>query len=353
MIKILIVDDSALMRKYLVQIFEQEGGFEIRTARNGLEALQEAKSFRPDVVTLDINMPDMDGITALSHIMVEQPCPVVMVSSLTEKGALATFEALALGAVDYICKPGGTISLNIDQIRGDIVAKVRTACGARVKQTRGLAGRIREQNRQASIGKKPVSTFSARAKTGVVVIGVSTGGPRTLEDILPELPANFPWPVVVAQHMPEHFTAPFASRMNQMCQLKVVEVNRPMAVEVGTIYIGRGSADMMFSRRGTGISLVAVPENKQYLWHPSVEFLVRSALDQYPAESIIGVLLTGMGYDGAEAMAEVYRRGGRTIAESEKTAVVFGMPAELIQRKGATVVAPSTEIAKRLIAWLQ
>lgn len=356
MIKLLIVDDSALMRKHLVKLFEQEGDFTIRTARTGAEALVELPIFQPDVISLDINMPEMDGMTALSRIMVERPCPVIMVSSLTEKGALATFEALSLGAVDYVCKPGGTISLSIDDIHAELITKIRAAAKAKIRKARGLADRIRQQNRLTPEPvKKPVEPRPSAAKTakaGVVLIGVSTGGPRTLEEILPRLPADFPWTVVVAQHMPANFTGPFAKRMGGLCNLPVLEISKPTLLEPGTIYIGRGSADVIFSRRGTGIVALSQPENRTYLWHPSVELMVRSGLEHYPADRLIGVMLTGMGYDGADAMAELHLRGGRTIAESEETAVVFGMPAELINRGGATVVASCDQVATHLLRWL-
>lgn len=352
MIKVLIVDDSALMRKHLVSILEADGGFKVCTAKNGIEALQELHNFHPDVISLDINMPDMDGLTALSRIMVELPTPVVMVSSLTDKGAAVTFEALALGAVDYICKPGGTISLNINQIQNDIISKLRAAATAKIRKTRGLAYRIKEENRRLSNDKRPTPVSKPALGNGLVIIGVSTGGPRTLEDILPLLPNNFPWPVVIAQHMPVNFTAAFAKRMNELCYLNVVEVNRPMPITAGNIYLGKGGADVLLSNRRTGIHVISMPENQQYLWHPSVELLMRSALEHFRPEQLIGVLLTGMGYDGSEAMAELRRRGGRTIAESEETAVVYGMPAELVKLGGASVVLGSHHIAHRLIDWL-
>jgi two-component system chemotaxis response regulator CheB len=351
MIKLLIVEDSALMRKHLRQIFQRQANFELQTARDGLEALQLLHEFQPDVISLDINMPGMDGLTVLSRIMIERPTPVVMVSSLTEKGALATFEALELGAVDFVTKPGGTISIHIEQIEQELVAKMRNAATAKVRQSRGLAQRIRFQNIQKTAPKaekKPV--FSG---VGVVLIGVSTGGPRTLEDILPLLPADFPWPVVISQHMPPNFTNALAKRMDTMCALSVMEVAQPTLVESGCIYIGRGGADLIFSQRAKGITLLARPENNAYLWHPSVELMVKSALDHYPPEMTIGVMLTGMGFDGAEAMTELHRRGGRTIAESEQSAVVFGMPAELIKRGGAELILDSEKIAHQLNYWLK
>jgi two-component system chemotaxis response regulator CheB len=324
----------------------------IRQARNGKEAVQENRDFLPDVVTLDINMPEMDGITALSLIMAERPVPVVMVSSLTEKGALATFEALNLGAVDYIAKPGGTISLSIGDIKDELLAKVRTAARARLKgrsPIKGLAQRLREER------EKPLPTSGRRApwrrRRGLVVIGVSTGGPRTLEDILPLLPADYPWPVLVAQHMPAAFTKSFAERLNALCQLSVVEVASPLAIETGTIYIAKGGADMLVVQRAGKTTVIPKPETREFLWHPSVELLGRSTLEHYDPARVVAVMLTGMGYDGADAFTEIRKRGGRTIAESEETAVVFGMPAELIERGGASVVLPLDKIALQLNAW--
>jgi len=348
MTKILIVDDSALMRKLLREIFEKEGDFVIETARNGKEAIEKNLSFQPDVITLDINMPEMDGITALAHIMNQRPVPVVMVSSLTEKGALATFEALNLGAVDYVTKPGGTISLNIDQIKDELVAKVKTAAKAKLK-TKALVRKIREE-REKILKPSPPKEVSTKDER-LVLIGVSTGGPRTLEEILPELPADFPMPLIVAQHMPPTFTKSFAERLYSICELNVVEVDHPMPVEKGTIYIGKGGTDVVLARRSQKLIVHSKPENPSFLWHPSVEILGRSVLEYCDPQKIIAVMLTGMGYDGADAFTEIKKRGGKTIAESEESAVVFGMPRELIERGGATVVLPAEKIAKQLIKW--
>jgi two-component system chemotaxis response regulator CheB len=352
MIKLLIVDDSALMRRLLKSVFQAEGDFVIQHANNGKEAVELNRDFMPDVVTLDINMPEMDGITALSLIMAQRPVPVVMVSSLTEKGALATFEALHLGAVDYITKPGGTISLSIDEISKTLVSKVRAAARAKIKvnTVRGLAERLREEREKPAA--RPTIMRRGVSKEGVVLIGVSTGGPRTLEDILPLLPADFPWPVLVAQHMPPSFTRPFAERMNTMCPLTVVEASQPMTLAAGTIYIGKGGADMVLGRRNGVLTVLARPESREFMWHPSVELMGRSALECCDPKHIIGVMLTGMGYDGADAFAEIKKHGGRTIAESEESAVVFGMPAELINRGGASMVMTADKVARQLITWV-
>jgi two-component system chemotaxis response regulator CheB len=343
------------MRRQLSQLFEAEGDFEVRLARNGREAVEENAAFQPDVVTLDINMPEMDGLSALSEIMTARPVPVVMVSSLTEKGALATFEALALGAVDYVAKPGGTISLAIDDVKDELITKVRAAMRARPRgaaRANARSTRLRIAADREAIALKPVASADlAGAPDQVVLVGVSTGGPGALERILPLLPATYPFPVVVAQHMPASFTGPFAQRMDRMCALNVVEVTRPMPVSQGTVYIARGGADIVLTERAGRLTAVPKPESSQYLWHPSVELLGRSALECCTASSLIGVMLTGMGHDGADAFAEIRRQGGRTIAEAEDTAVVFGMPKELIQRQGASLVLPCEKIASQLVGW--
>ena len=353
MIKLLIVDDSALMRRHLTQIFTSAGDFEVRQAINGREAVEETRAFQPDVVTLDINMPEMDGLSALSLIMAERPVPVVMVSSLTENGALATFEALNLGAVDYIAKPGGTISLSIDKIIDELLGKVRAAAKARIKGKRpaikGLAQRLRDD--RIKVTAHPVAVRRGVVGEGLVVIGVSTGGPGTLEEILPNLPADFPCSVLVAQHMPAAFTKSFADRLNHACALRVVEAASPMPVEPGTVYIAKGGADMVVTMRGSKLTVLPKPENQQFLWHPSVEVLGCSVLEHCDPVRLIAVMLTGMGYDGSDAFAKIKKAGGRTIAESEESAVVFGMPAELIKKGGASIVLAADKIAAQINAW--
>jgi len=352
-IKLLIVDDSALMRRQLTTLFTAEGDFEVRQSKNGLEAVEANREFQPDVVTLDINMPEMDGLTALSLIMAERPVAVVMVSSLTEQGALATFEALNLGAIDYIGKPGGTISLSLGEIKNELVAKVRAAARARLKG-KGVGIKRAPPGPKTERARRPARAAGVRSGAsgaGLVVIGVSTGGPRTLEDILPLLPAEFPWPVLVAQHMPAGFTKSFADRLDQICALQVVEADRPLPVEPGTMYIGKGGADMVVAKRAGKLTVLPKPETPQFLWHPSVELLGRSVLEHCDPSRVAAVMLTGMGYDGADAFTEIKNRGGRTIAESEQSAVVFGMPAELIERGGASKVLAADKVAAQLVSW--
>ncbi len=349
-IRLLVVDDSALMRKHMRLIFEAEGDFEIAAARNGREALQMVESFKPDVVTLDVNMPELDGISCLERMTATgASARVVMVSSITEAGADVTLRALELGAVDFVPKPDGTVSLSIDAIRGILVSKVRAASRARPRRPQGLRDRLRTHRREAE-RRRVAAKISSSDTPGVVVIGVSTGGPRTLEDILPNLPGDFPWPILIAQHMPASFTGVFARRMDSLCDIDVVEVSTTVPLVGGRAYLGRGDADLVVERK-LGRLVANSLRSDASLWHPSADRLVNTAMAAVSPVSVVGVLLTGMGNDGAAAMTALRQQGGHTIAESEASAVVFGMPAELIRNGGAEIVLPSGSVARQLITW--
>jgi two-component system chemotaxis response regulator CheB len=364
-IKLLIADDSALMRRVLESIFLEEGDFDIRLARNGTEAIELVRSFDPQVVTLDVQMPGMDGLACLSQIMIEAPRPVVMISSLTAEGADATLEAIELGAVDFVAKPSGTVSLEIDRLRPVLVGKVRAAANARIRRTLRLTERIRHQIRGAGLSARSLPTRAARKAPaqaganvrkaghgvlpGLVLIGTSTGGPAALDVVLPQLPADLSWPVLVAQHLPASFTGAFARRLDRECQLQVIEVDQPMLLKPGRIYIGRGDADVTVAPRAAGLIAMPAPAKAGYLWHPSVERMVVSALENIDASKLIGVLMTGMGNDGAKAMKRLREAGGHTIAEAESTAIVWGMPGELVKNGGAEMVRPLEDIAATII----
>lgn len=355
MTRLLVVDDSALMRRVLGEVFQDEEGFEVAFARDGVEALEQAHAFKPDVITLDVQMPRMDGLSCLDRIMVERPCPVVMVSSLTAEGADATLEALELGAVDFIAKPEGAVSLAIDEFGPMLVDKVMAAAVARVRRSHRLAERLR--SRREALEPAPSRSGSANAwrpkaagtPPGVVIIGVSTGGPPALDAVLGRIPADFPWPILVAQHMPAAFTASLARRLDGLCALRVIEVSRPTPLTPGCVYIGRGDADMIVSQRAAGPVAVSTPSSPEHRWHPSVDRLVASAMACLPAERLVGVLMTGMGNDGARTMAALREAGGRTIAEAEETAVVWGMPGELVRAGGADHITPLDAVADQIL----
>jgi two-component system chemotaxis response regulator CheB len=347
-IKVLVIDDSALVRKLLGQALAGAADFEVAFARNGLEGLELLHRFAPDVVTLDIHMPQMDGLACLDRIMIERPCPVVMVSSLTREGAETTLEALRLGAVDFVPKPEGAVSLHVEVFAPALVAKVRAAAGAKLKATLRLRERVQHRMGAAPV-RRPRKETARAAGEGLVVVGTSTGGPPALEALLMPLPASFPWPIVIAQHIPASFTGPLARRLDRLCAIAVVEVAQPTALEPGCAYIGRGDTDVIIARRAGALAALPAPAEPGYPWHPSAHRLVTTAMEHVAPSQLIGVLMTGMGNDGADAMSRLHALGGRTIAEAEETAVVWGMPGELVKAGGAGWVLPLPRIAEQLL----
>jgi len=348
-ISVVIADDSALMRREIKKILETDPQIEVvAAARDGRDAVEKTREFEPDVVALDINMPVMDGLTALQHIMMECPRPVVMVSSLTQEGALTSYEALELGAVDFVGKPGGTISRDIGKVGEEIIYKIKAAAGANRKRL-GLARVKRRRAEPAKRGKQLTTPGKSSGK--IVVIGQSTGGPNTIMDILPFLPEDLGAPVIVIQHMPGSFTPSFAQRLDSNCALPFKEAERGDIIEPNHGYLAPGDIHLMLAPRGENrpgalARLSSKPEDT--LHKPSVDITMMSALDLYGGPNIVAVLLTGMGADGADAMAAIRRAGGRTIAESEETCVVFGMPKEAIARGGAEFVLPSYRIGEKI-----
>jgi two-component system, chemotaxis family, protein-glutamate methylesterase/glutaminase len=349
-IKVLVIDDSALVRKLLGRVLAEAGDFEVSFARDGLEGLDRLKAVKPDVVTLDIHMPGMDGLACLDRIMIEHPCPVVMVSSLTQEGAEATLEALRLGAVDFAPKPEGAVSLQMEAFAPLFVAKVRSAAGAKLRASLRLRERVQHRIGGSAPVRRLASGNRERASgDGLVLVGISTGGPPALETLLTALPANFPWPIVIAQHMPATFTDALARRLDGLCAIDVAEVARPTVLGPGRAYIGRGDADVIVARRG--VDLIATPAVAEagYPWRPSANRLVSSALAHVSPSRLVGLLMTGMGNDGVGAMMRLRALGGRTIAEAEETAVVWGMPGELAKAGGADWILPLSGIASQLM----
>jgi two-component system chemotaxis response regulator CheB len=350
-IRVLVIDDSALVRKLFGRVFATESDFEVEFARDGLDALAKLHAIKPHVATLDINMPHMDGLECLDRIMVEHPCPVVMVSSLSTEGADATLEALRLGAVDFVTKPSGAVSLQMDNFAPQLIEKVRAAAATKLRASARLRERVKHRF-GAVAGARAVRAHPAvvvpASGAGVVLIGTSTGGPPALETVLTALPAHFPWPIVIAQHMPASFTGPLANRLDNLCAISVREVARATPLESGCAYIARGDADIVLALRDRVLTALSVSAHRTYPWHPSAERLVESAMEHVAASQIVGVLMTGMGVDGAAAMATLHKHGGRTIAEAEDTAVVWGMPGELVKLNGAGWITPLQKIAAQI-----
>jgi two-component system chemotaxis response regulator CheB len=352
MIKVLVIDDSALMRKLLGRVLADVAEFEVHFARNGTEGLEQLAAINPYVVTLDIHMPGMDGLACLDRIMIEHPRPVLMVSSSTRDGADVTLEALRLGAVDFALKPEGALSLHMEVFGPLFVAKVRAAAGAKLKASLRLRERVQHRFRgSASAPPRARGVGQAVERVdgnGIVVVGTSTGGPPALELLLVALPSTFPWPIVVAQHMPASFTGALARRLDGLCAIGVSEVARPTVLEPGHAYIGRGDADVVISKIAGDLAASPAPADAGRPWHPSADRLVESAIAHVPPSLLIGILMTGMGDDGAGSMTRLRALGGRTIAEAEETAVVWGMPGKLVEAGGATWVLPLPNIAGQL-----
>ena len=350
-IKVLIIDDSAMMRKAVRHILETDIDIEVvGMARDGEDALRKDREYCPDVVTMDINMPLMDGITCMLYLFEQHPeVRVIMVSSLTQDGAMTTFEALELGAFDYVAKPSGTVSANLHIVGKELIAKIK----ASVTQKRRCSSVFSQVQSRKAAKKETVrsmSTINRQETQKVVVIGVSTGGPGTLMDILPNIPADLDAAIVVVQHMPPLFTASFAKRLDQNCQIPFKEAEQGDILRKGQGMVAPGGIHLTvrknINQSEHWVRLTKSPENT--LFTPSVDVTMHSILESF-GKRTVGVLLTGMGADGANAMVAIRKAGGITIAESESTAVVFGMPREAIERGGAEIVAPSYSIAKEIV----
>lgn len=349
-----------MMRQTLKRIIGASDELElVGLARDGEDAVAKTRELRPDVVSMDINMPKLDGITALQMIVQEKICPVVMVSSLTQQGATTTFECLELGAFDFVGKPDGTVSSNMGVVADELVAKLKAAAS---RGTMTQLGRSRErrnsQRAQAAAKFKGASKdaserkFEASGKPRAVAIGISTGGPATLQEVLPLIPADLPASVFLVQHMPPTFISSFAKRLDEHCALKVVVGSSGTVVEPGVCYVAPGGLHLCLHRKLTGEVVIRTPAVPKTLFMPSVSVMMESVLKTY-GSATIGVLMTGIGDDGANEMVAIREAGGHTIAESQETAVVYGMPREAFERGGAAVLLPSYEVAGEIVKTLR
>ena len=334
---ILIVDDSALVRKQLSDIVGPLG-FEIEFAKNGKVAVEKALDFQYDIITMDINMPVMDGIEAVRQIMDKQPTAILMVSSLTTENASITMDALDAGAIDYIAKPG-TMNVGKKENYDEIIEKVTTISKIPLRRLkRRLAKPVMRERRSASAA--PTTSTPKRVRTSrelqkIVLIGSSTGGPGLIEQICASLPENFKHTLCIVQHMPAKFTAAFADRLSRKSVLPVQESTNNMELLPGNIYLARGGVHMNFSKKVSGKVVMREDSEKgSNFFQPGVGEMMESALDVFDAKNLISVILTGIGDDGADAMVKLRKAGAYTIGESENTATVYGMPKEAYDRGG-------------------
>lgn len=350
MIRVLVVDDSAFMRKVLSDVFAGEPDFSVvDTARNGQDALEKIKKHKPDVVTMDVEMPIMDGISALERIMNECPVPIIMVSSLTRDGANATIRALELGAVDFVAKASGPIS-SVTGIQAELLAKCRAAVKSNFRQI--TVSRPRPAPIIAPIAPFPppriLSAPSLTPTEQIVAIGTSTGGPRALQEILTKLPGNLPCGVVIVQHMPPGFTKSLSERLNALCSLSVKEAEQNDIIRPGLVLIAPGDYHITLERE-TGRTVVKLNQNPPIGGHrPAVDPMMESVAAIY-GKNTLGVILTGMGHDGAKGIQIIKQYNGYTIAEDQSTAVVFGMPKSAIELNAVDKIVPLPQVASEIV----
>lgn len=342
-IKVLVVDDSAFVRRAIIRMFEGSADIQIiDVASDGEMALELIKKLHPDVVTLDVKMPVMDGLKALERIMIECPLPVVMLSSLTEKGGENTLRALELGAVDFIDKSTAGGPMDISAIAQELTAKIHIAVQVDVQKLQSRAGMT------AKIDLFPPKSIKNHSGTEVVLIGTSTGGPPALQTILSEIPEEFPCPILIVQHMPVGFTASLAERLNRVCPISVKEAVDGEAIVPGQAYIAPAGKHLKIKRCGGSLYvwLDLFPENA--LHRPSVDALFESAAIVCE-NRCLAFVLTGMGRDGAVGAQALKRAGARVVAESEETSRVFGMPKAVSEAVKVDALIPLYEVADAIL----
>jgi two-component system chemotaxis response regulator CheB len=339
--RVLIVDDSAVVRKILSQQLGRHRGIEVvGTAPDPYVARDKILALEPDVLTLDIEMPRMDGITFLKKLMTHHPMPVIVLSSLTPAGGRMAMEALAAGAVDVMCKPGPAYS--VGETCDALVAKIKAAARARVG--RSVAAPAAGENCQAEVSSVIETTNK------IIAIGASTGGVQALSTILPQLPADAPGTLVV-QHMPARFTTSFAQRLNEMCHMNVKEAEDGDHVYPGRVLLAPGGFHMLLNRSGANYFVTVKDGPHVCRQKPSVEVLFKSVA-RCAGSNAVGAILTGMGDDGASGLLEMRQNGAHTVAQDEASCIVFGMPREAIRRGGAERVVPLEAIARTLLHFL-
>lgn len=357
-IRVLVVDDSASMRKALSMMIAVRGEIEvIATARDGQEAIEMVKRLRPDLVTMDIEMPRLDGVSAVKTIMAEAPCPVIMVSSMTTEGARATLEALAAGAVDFIPKQMSVFSGEGSGIGSELIDKIRSIVEATRLRGTGRSEANDSVPRSASprVGDVPVRGNATRAESEsfvyrrarLLAIGVSTGGPAALQHLIPMLPRDFPVPVVIVQHMPPKFTRSLALRLDCMSPLEVVEAEEGMEVQPGRVIVARGDRHLTF-RRENDATYAALSSTPVTVHRPSADVTFEAAARGF-AGRVLAVVMTGMGRDGCAGAQVIKQMGGKVVAQAADSCAVYGMPRAIVEAHLADTIVPLAELAPTLI----
>lgn len=347
-IKVLIVDDSALVRRLLTEILQSDASFEVvGTASDPYVAREKIKKLNPDVITLDVEMPRMDGITFLENLMRLRPMPVLMVSSLTQHGAEVTLRALELGAVDFVAKPKIDVAGGLGNYSDEIIAKVRTAARARVGAIRAASPAAPKFSADAVIPQSSVGRRMLKTTERIIAIGASTGGTEALRELLVALPPDAPG-IVISQHIPAAFSGPFAQRLNQVAAMAVCEAQDGQYILPGHAYVAPGDRHLIIERDGARYRCRLNDGSHVNRHRPSVDVMFRSVA-QHVGPNAMGVILTGMGDDGARGLKEMQDAGARTIAQDEASSVVWGMPGSAVKLGAADQVLSLRNIAPRLL----
>jgi two-component system chemotaxis response regulator CheB len=335
--KVMVVDDSVLIRKVLTDLINSLNGYKVvATASNGAIAVSKVKFTDVDIITMDVEMPEMNGIEAVKEILKIKKIPIIMVSSLTSSGSRFTIDALEAGAIDFVLKPAGGLATDMDMVRDDLKSKLDTASMSKV-------GRVLNIVKHAK-----VDFSSIRGKFDVVVVASSTGGPAALEAFLPGFSEDFPCPIVVVQHMPEKFTKFLAERLDKICALNIAEVGQGDKIKAGNVYIAPGNYHLELKRNLSGVfaSLNQAPREESV--RPCANVMIRSAVDLFDSK-VLCVVLTGMGKDGTNGARKVKERGGVVLAQSEKSSVIYGMPKSVVEEKLADEVVDLSEMSSRVV----
>ena len=340
-VRVLVVDDSALMRKLISQILMRDSDIEVvGTAMDGAFGLKKIEDLKPDVVTLDLEMPRMDGMEMLRQITRRSRVPVIIVSALSTEGAMSTFKALGFGAFDFVAKPRDAASAHMDEIAQDLIDKIKAAAKSKSRTVQPLV--LPERLKAA----KP-ALRGRREPTKIVAIGVSTGGPNALQYLLAKLPGDFAGSIIIVQHMPEGFTHMFANRLNESCAIDVKEAQSGDLLIAGRALVCPGDRHIKVRRMPLGSTVVLTDDHRVNGHRPSVDVLFRSLAHEVGSRAV-GVLMTGMGEDGAAGLGLIKNAGGMTIAQSEESCVVFGMPKAAIERGFAMRVVALDALASTL-----
>lgn len=347
-IRVLLVDDSFFMRKLVSDIIKKDQELEvIGVAKNGKEAIELNRSLQPDVILLDVEMPVVDGLEALEQIMAQRRCPVIMFSSTTVSGAENTVRALELGACDFIPKPSSSTFKLEDEVVDEIIAKLKFSRCTEAPSIRKKASTAPARSPVPS-ARRTGSSYGKKTFKKLVSIGISTGGPKALQEVMEDLPGDLNAPILVVQHMPKLFTKAFADRLDTHCEIRVKEAEHGDVLEAGTVYIAPGDKHLRI-KESPGELKILLDEGEKVSGHrPSADAMFESLLEVKSVQ-IVAVIMTGMGRDGAEGMLKLRKKGAKTIGQDEKTSVVYGMPKSAFELGAVEVVCPLNKIADEII----